>query len=96
MPSDRGTLEDSPSDSLSLKPLISCMMGGGIAISPGAGVGVAGAGVGVGVGVGVGKGTDSTTPSSWTVSGEGDGEGDVALGGLFIKDPPCRGEGERE
>jgi len=60
------------------------MMGGGIAISSGVGVGAAG--------VGVGKGTDSTTPSSWTVCGEGD----VALGGLFIKDPPCRGEGEHE
>ena len=98
MPSDRGTLEDSPGDSLSLKPLISCMMGGGIAISSRVGVGAAGVGVGVGIGVGVGagKGTDSTTPSSWTVCGEGDGEGDVALGGLFIKDPPCGGEGERE
>jgi len=92
MPSDRGTSEDSPGDNLSLKPLISCMMGEGIAISSGAGVGAAG----VGVGVGVGKGTNSTTPSSWTVSGEGDGEGDVALGGLFINDPPCKGEGERE
>jgi len=68
MPSNSGTPEDSPDDSLSLKPLISCMMGGGIDISSGAVVGVAGVGVGmgvdVGVGVGVGKGTDSTTPSS--------------------------------
>jgi len=79
------------------------MMGGGIAISSRAdagaaevGVGVGfgvGAGVGVGVGVGIGKGTDSTTPSSWTVSGEGDGEGDVALGGLFIKDPHAEAKG---
>jgi len=88
MPSDRLTPEGSPGDSLSLKPLISCLMGGGISMSSGVGVGAAGAGVGVGVG----RGTDSTTPSSWTVCGEGD----VALGGLFIKDPPCGGEGERE
>jgi len=93
MPFDRGTPKDSPGDNLSLKPLISCMIGGGIAISSGAIVGAVG--VGVGVGIGSGKGIDSTTPSSWTVSGVGDGEGDVALGGLFIKDPPCKGEGER-
>jgi len=45
MPSDRGTPEDSPGDNLSLKPLVSCMMEGGIAISFGAGVGAAGVGV---------------------------------------------------
>ena len=67
------------------------MMGGRIAISSGAGVGAAG--VGFGVGVGVDKGTDSTTPSSWTFSDEGDGEGDVALGGLFIKDPHAKAKG---
>jgi len=94
MPSDRLTPEGSPGDNLSLKPLISCLMGGRISMSSGVGVGAAGAGVGVGVGVG--RGTDSTTPSSWTICGEGDGEGDVALGGFFIKDPPCGGERERE
>jgi len=81
MPSYRGTPEDSPGDNLSLKPLISCMMGGGIAISPGVVVGAVGVGivvdVGVGVGIGTGRGIDSTTPSSWTVWRGGD----VALGG---------------
>ena len=96
MPSDRGTPEGSPGDILSLKPLISCMMGGGIAISTGVVVGAVGVGivvdVGVGVGIGTGRGIDSTTPSSWTV-GHG---GDVALGGLSLMDPLCGREGERE
>jgi len=86
MPFDRGTPEDSPGDSLPLKPLISYMMGGGIAISSGAVVGAAGGGVGIG------KGADSTTPSSWTVWCGGD----VALGGLSIIDPPRGGEEDRE
>jgi len=81
MPSDRGTPEDSPGDNLSLKPLISCMMGGGIAISSRVVVGAVGVvvvvDVGVGVGIATGKGIDSTTPSYWTVWRGGD----VALGG---------------
>jgi len=92
MPSDRGTPEDSPGDSLSLKPLISCTMGGGITISSGVVVGAVGVGVVVDIGIGTGKGIDSTTPSSWTIWRGGD----VALGGLSLIDPPCGGEEERE
>jgi len=71
------SLKELPGDDLSLKPLISCLIGGGISKSSGADVGAAGGGVGVG------KGADSTTPSSWTVWRGGD----VALGGLSLIDP---------
>jgi len=68
MPSDRGVPDGSPGDVLSLKPLINCMMGGGIAISSGVVAGTVGVGVivggGGGVGIDTGKGMDSTTLSS--------------------------------
>jgi len=54
MPSDRGVPEGSPGDVLSLKPLINCMMGGGIAMSPGMVAGAVSVGVVVDVGIGVG------------------------------------------
>jgi len=96
MPFDRAAPKGSPGDTLSLKPLISCMMGGGVVISPGVVIGAVGVGVVVDVGVGAGIGTDegiySTTPSSWTVWHGGD----VALGGLSLMDPRCGGEEERE
>jgi len=96
MPSDRGVPEGSPGDVLSLKPLINCMMGGGIVVSLGMVAGAVGVGIivdgGGGVGIGAGKGMDSTTLSSWT---DWHG-GDVALGGLSLRDPPCGGVGERE
>jgi len=68
MPSDRGAPEGSPGESLSLKPLISCMMEGGIVMSYGVVVGTVGVGVvvdvGIGAGIDTGEGIDSTTPSS--------------------------------
>ena len=67
-----------------------------MAISPGVVVGAFGVGVvvdvGAGTGIGTDEGIDSTTPSSWTAWHGGD----VALGGLFLMDPPCGGEEERE
>jgi len=96
MPSDRGAPEGLPSDSLSLKPLISCMMGEGIVISSRVVVGAVGVGVvvdvGIGAGIDTGEGIDSTIPSSWTVWHGGD----VELGGYPSWTPPCGGEEEHE
>jgi len=55
------SLKELPGDYLSLKPLISCLISGGISKSSGVDAGAAGGSVGVG------KGANSTTPSSWTV-----------------------------
>ena len=82
MPSFFASPEELPDD-LSVKPLISCMIGGGISKISGAGACIAG--------VCVGGGADST-PSSWP----GCCDGDVALRGLSLMDPPRWGDADRE
>ena len=70
-------------DDLSVKPLINCMIGGGISKVSGSDACAAG--------VCVEGGADSAL-SSWPSCCVGD----VVLGGLSLRDPPCWGEADRE